>query len=91
MERELPDDGKRTTLSVERRMATHARTTEKPEPRRVSRWRRAWTAPSARQFEAIAGALLAELGYRVGDGPGTEPRVVAAAGAGSDDGGGEAR
>jgi hypothetical protein len=35
MERELPADGKRTTLSVERRMATHARTTQKPDPSRV--------------------------------------------------------
>jgi hypothetical protein len=25
-------------------------------------------------FESIAGPLLAELGYPVGDGPGTEPR-----------------
>ena len=90
MKRELPDDGKRTSLSVERRMATHARTTEKPDPRRVSRWREGMDRSDREAFEAIAGPLLAELGYRIGDGPDTEPRV-AVAGAGSDDGDGGAR
>ena len=88
MKRELPDDGKRTTLSVERRMATHARTTEKPDPRRVSRWREGMDRSDRDAFEAIAGPLLAELGYRIGDGPGTEPR--AAAGDANGDGEGEA-
>ena len=74
MKRELPDDGKRTTLSVERRMATHARTTEKPDPQRVSRWRESMDRSDRAQFESIAGALLVELGYQVGNGPGTEPR-----------------
>jgi sulfotransferase family protein len=74
MKRELPDDGKRTTLSVERRMATHARTTEKPDPRRASRWRESMDRSDRAQFESIAGPLLVELGYQVGDGPGTEPR-----------------
>ncbi len=74
MKRELPEYGKRTTLSVERRMATHARTTEKPDPRRVSRWRESMDRGDREQFESIAGPLLAELGYATGDGPGTEPR-----------------
>ncbi len=74
MKRELPDDGKRTTLSVERRMATHARTTEKPDPRRVSRWRESMDRADRAEFESIAGPLLTELGYQTGDGPGTEPR-----------------
>ncbi|MCL4287970.1 MAG: sulfotransferase [Thermoleophilia bacterium] len=74
MRRELPEDGRRTTLSVERRMATHARTTEKPDPKRVSRWREAMSRSDRELFESIAGPLLAELGYAVGDGPGTEPR-----------------
>ena len=74
MKRELPDDGKRTTLSVERRMATHARTTEEPDPRRASRWRESMDRSDRAQFESIAGHLLVELGYQVGDGPGTEPR-----------------
>jgi len=83
MKRELPDDGKRTTLSVERRMATHARTTEKPDPRRVSRWREAMDRSDREEFEAIAGPLLVELGYRTGDGPGTEPRADANAAGGA--------
>jgi sulfotransferase family protein len=74
MKRELPESGKRTTLSVERRMATHARTTEKPDPRRVSRWREGMDRADRELFESIAGPLLAELGYATGDGPGTEPR-----------------
>jgi Sulfotransferase family len=74
MKRELPEAGKRTTLSVERRMATHARTTERPDPRRVSRWRESMDRTDRELFESIAGPLLAELGYATGDGPGTEPR-----------------
>jgi hypothetical protein len=74
MKRELPDQGKRTALSVERRMMTHARTTEKPDPRRVSRWRESMDRSDRELFESIAGPLLEELGYVTGDGPGTEPR-----------------
>ena len=74
MKRELPDDGKRTTLSVELRMKTHARTTEKPDPRRVSRWRESMDRSDRELFESIAGPLLTELGYATGDGEGTEPR-----------------
>jgi hypothetical protein len=74
MKRELPADGKRTTLSVERRMATHARTTQAPDPKRVSRWREQMDPADRRLFESIAGELLVELGYVIGDGPGTEPR-----------------
>ena len=58
MKRELPDDGKRTTLSVERRMATHARTTERPDPKRVSRWREGMERSDRELFESIAGPLL---------------------------------
>lgn len=74
MKRELPADGKRTTLSVERRMATHARTTQAPDPSRVSRWREQMDREDRRLFESIAGELLSELGYAIGDGAGTEPR-----------------
>jgi len=87
MKRELPDDGKRTTLSVERRMRTHARTTEKPDPRRVSRWRESMDRSDRETFEAIGGALLSELGYAVGDGEETEPRPEVAAGASGGGGG----
>ena len=74
MKRELPDQGKRTQLSVELRMKTHARTTEKPDPKRVSRWRESMDRADRELFESIAGPLLEELGYVPGAGPGTEPR-----------------
>jgi len=74
MRRELPADGSRSTLSVERRMATHARTTQAPDPSRVSRWREQMDREDRRVFESIAGELLVELGYKIGDGPGTGPR-----------------
>jgi hypothetical protein len=77
MKRALPDQGKRTELSVERRMMTHARTTQKPDPRRVSRWREAMDPEDRKLFESIAGPLLEELGYVTGEGPGTEPRPPA--------------
>jgi hypothetical protein len=80
MKRELPADGSRATLSVERRMATHARTTQAPDPSRVSRWREQMNREDRRIFESIAGELLAELGYAIGDGPGTGPRDFGKAG-----------
>src|SRR5919108_2531245 len=65
MARELPEHGGKTRLSVERRMATHARTTEPPDPERVTRWRREMSAEDRAAFESVAGDLLAELGYEV--------------------------
>jgi hypothetical protein len=75
MARELPEQGGKTRLSVERRMATHARTTEPPDPERVTRWRREMSAEDRAAFESVAGDLLAELGYRVGE-PGTDPAAA---------------
>ena len=66
MARELPAQGGKTELSVERRMATHARTTEPPDPERVTRWRNEMSASEREAFESVAGDLLAELGYEVG-------------------------
>ena len=68
MARELPEQEGKTQLSVERRMATHARTTEPPDPERVTRWRNEMSAEDRAAFEAVAGDLLAELGYEVGEG-----------------------
>jgi hypothetical protein len=66
MARELPEQGGKTRLSVERRMATHARTTEPPDPERVTRWRNEMSADDQTAFEAVAGDLLVELGYEAG-------------------------
>jgi Sulfotransferase family len=66
MARELPQQGGKTKLSVERRMATHARTTEPPDPERVTRWRNEMSDDERAAFEGVAGDLLVELGYEVG-------------------------
>ena len=68
MKRELPAEGGKTELSVERRMATHAKTREPPDPNRVARWRTQMSAEDRAEFEETAGELLAELGYPVGAG-----------------------
>ena len=67
MARALPGDGRAKELSVERRMATHAMTTKPPSVDRVARWRTQMTPDQRTEFEAVAGDLLAELGYPVGD------------------------
>ncbi len=72
MKRELPAEGGKTELSVERRMATHAKTREPPDPNRVARWRSQMSDPDRAEFEETAGELLAELGYPVGAGAGNE-------------------
>jgi hypothetical protein len=68
MARELPAQQGKTRLSVERRLATHAKTTEPPDPERVSRWRTKMSAEDRAEFEGVAGELLAELGYETLDG-----------------------
>jgi hypothetical protein len=84
MARELPEQGGKTRLSVERRMATHARTTEPPDPERVTRWRNEMSAGDQAAFEAVAGDLLVELGYTGGSAPlgGASPRRSDEAGLG---------
>jgi Sulfotransferase family len=68
MARALPGDGRAKELSVERRMATHAMTTKPPSADRVARWRTQMTAEQRQEFESLAGELLEQLGYPVGDG-----------------------
>ena len=67
MARALPGDGKAKELSVERRMATHEMTTKPPSADRVQRWRKQMTEEQRIEFEEVAGDLLAELGYPVGE------------------------
>jgi Sulfotransferase family len=68
MARPLPGDGRAQHLSVERRMATHAMTTKPPSADRVARWRTQMSAEDRAAFEEVAGELLDELGYPVGEG-----------------------
>jgi hypothetical protein len=67
MARALPGDGRSKELSVERRMATHAMTTKPPSADRVARWRTQMSPEQRAGFEGIAGDLLQELGYPVGE------------------------
>jgi hypothetical protein len=55
-------DGRRQ-LCVEERRAKHAWTSQPPESSRIGRWRTEMSASDRREFEAIAGEMLAELGY----------------------------
>jgi Sulfotransferase family len=68
MARPLPGDGRAQHLSVERRLATHAMTTKPPSADRVARWRTQMSAEDRAAFEEVAGELLDELGYPVGEG-----------------------
>jgi Sulfotransferase family len=67
MARELPATARAKHLSAERRMATHAMTTRPPSAERVSRWRRQMSEQDRVAFEGVAGDLLTELGYPVGE------------------------
>jgi Sulfotransferase family len=58
--------GARRTLSGEERMHAHAMTTKPPQPGRVEVWREEMPAVDQREFEAVAGDLLAEFGYEIG-------------------------
>ena len=68
MARALPATGRAKELSVERRLATHAMTTKPPSADRVARWRTQMSPEDRLAFEEVAGTLLAELDYPVGDG-----------------------
>jgi hypothetical protein len=74
MARELPATDKRPQLEQDHRLKIHALTKEPPKKDRVERWREQMREEDRVAFEQIAGELLEDLGYTVG-----EP--VAAAGA----------
>ena len=74
MARELPATDSRPQLEQDHRLKIHALTTEPPKRERVERWREQMSEEDRVAFEGVAGELLAELGYAVG-----EP-VAAAAG-----------
>ena len=53
-------------VTVEQRHAIHRMTRSPPQPDRIGRWRAELGWWERRRFEAVAGDLLAELGYPVG-------------------------
>jgi hypothetical protein len=63
--------GTRRALSGQERMQAHAMTTKPPQAERVEAWRTQMPESDRRTFEAVAGDLLAELGYRTEAGAAT--------------------
>jgi hypothetical protein len=55
------------------RMASHALAKEPPNPNRIGRWRTEMTPGDRALYERVAGDLLAELGYEVGEPAEPEP------------------
>jgi len=66
MDRDLDNAENGTIRTATNRLAAHALTTEPPTTDRSGRWRREMTAAELADFERVAGALLAELGYEAG-------------------------
>lgn len=61
-EKDLPQQG----LTAERRREIHAHVRDRPDSRRVGRWRTEMTPEERRRFEDLAGDMLERLGYPVG-------------------------
>jgi hypothetical protein len=57
-------EGRRGRVGAER-LASHALATGPPRPERTEAWRTEMTESDRREFDAVAGPLLAELGYDV--------------------------
>jgi hypothetical protein len=61
-------------LRREARLAIHERTASPPQAKRAGRWRREMSAHDLAEFEAVAGDLLADLGYELGAHTPSSPR-----------------
>jgi Sulfotransferase family len=61
-------------LDIETFRSIHANTTRPPDPDLIGRWRSALTDEEQQRFEAIAGDLLAELGYETRYRPRANPQ-----------------
>ena len=57
--------------SAEKRLMSHAKTFEPPNPDLIGTWRKRMSAPDRAAYEALAGDLLADLGYEVNTPNGT--------------------
>lgn len=66
--RDLDRGPDKAPQSAEARMESHALATEPPNPERIERWRTEMSAEDRAVYEELAGDLLADLGYEVGDG-----------------------
>jgi hypothetical protein len=66
MNRDLDNADNGIIRTATNRLAAHALTTEPPTTGRSGRWRGEMSATELGEFEAVAGALLTELGYELG-------------------------
>lgn len=71
MDRDLPAMGGKGHRPAEKRVGSHEMTTKPPDPTRLARWREEMSATELAEFEAVAGDLLAELGYELGSATGS--------------------
>jgi hypothetical protein len=67
MARDLPPEEDKPLRPADHRMEAHALTTKPPDPSRLERWRREMSPDDLSTFEDVAGDLLGELGYPVGE------------------------
>jgi hypothetical protein len=67
MARGLPARGNRPQLEEDHRLKIHALTKEPPQRERVERWREQMNEEDRVAFEEVAGDLLTDLGYAVGE------------------------
>jgi hypothetical protein len=79
IDRTLPGTSDRVELDASQRLAKHEMATKPPERDRIFAWRRDMSDGDRGEFEAVAGTLLADLGYPTGEG------AVAAAAAVAED------
>ena len=61
--------------SAEKRLASHAKTFEPPNPDHINTWKERMSPDDRAKFEALAGDLLADLGYEVTASEPTEDEV----------------
>jgi hypothetical protein len=64
--RDLPAKGTKAERPGAERAAAHALAKEPPKSDRIAAWRERMSDPDRAAYEAVAGDLLAELGYDVG-------------------------
>ena len=76
--RDLPRKASRGDQPAAARMASHAMARKPPDPKRIGRWRTEMSDSDREQYERVAGRLLTELGYPVGEPsePQPEPEPV---------------
>jgi hypothetical protein len=75
--RDLDDEDGGALRPARERIEAHSLVTEAPRSDRVGRWRELMTPADVAQFEAVAGDLLAELGYEISTPEGRETAAAA--------------